>query len=252
MVARSTLDVITVIKNPGPELSLTIISLIEVANLHKGKVRWIVIDGSEKAINKINELMGPSDEYLKVDYLHELDDGIYAAMNKGLAKVQSDYFVFINSGDTLDKNIFNVLSEGYSKVASCQSSWHDEFGNLDRSISSRRTTPWLGIMPNHQGMIFPNEYRKLTYSTRWKISSDQDLKLKLWSKNEIIFSQELISSCLIGGISMRRLTLKQIILRSRESGQVFRQHFTFLHALFLNLVYFVRYLNRWNGKIFHY
>lgn len=250
-MSNKSLDVITVVKNPGSELLLTLDSLMTIATHHSETVRWIVIDGSHtenpEFIGKIRSL----EAYMHIEYTRESDDGIYSAMNKGLAKVDSDFFIFINSGDTLDLRIINVLESINSEVFSGVSSWHDSFGNIIQGARSRKPLRWLGIMPSHQAMIFPSKYKNTRYNTHWKISSDQDLKLKLWKKRELVFSNDVISSCLIGGISMQKLSLAEIFLRSRESGQIFSSHYNLMHAAFLRLAYFTNYLLRWNGKIVH-
>lgn len=250
-MTENTLDVITVIKNPGQEIYLTIESLNSIAKLYPNRIRWIIIDGgnieNSDFLDRVNSLV----EIIQIEYVREIDGGIYSAMNKGLARVRSDYFIFINSGDKLNKGIFAVLAGPNLKVIACNSSWHAISGDLlpDRTI--RKPRHWLGIMPNHQGMVFPQKFKTMEYNSNWKISSDQDLKLHLWAKNELIFSSILVSSCLVDGVSMRKLTLSEVFTRARESSQVFRQHYNFVHATMLCIIYFINYLLRLNWKNIH-
>lgn len=56
---------------------------------------WIVIDGAST---------DGTPEYLKTapaQWISEPDQGIYDAMNKGLARATGDYVLFLNAGDTL-------------------------------------------------------------------------------------------------------------------------------------------------------
>ncbi len=59
----------------------------------------IVIDGSSK--DQSIEIL-KSQTYINLNWISEPDNGIYDAMNKGIAKATGDYLLFLNSGDTLN------------------------------------------------------------------------------------------------------------------------------------------------------
>ena len=62
---------------------------------------WIVIDGGSTDGSK--ELIEQNVEHIAY-WVSELDNGIYAAMNKGIEVATGDYLLFLNSGDCLYNN----------------------------------------------------------------------------------------------------------------------------------------------------
>jgi hypothetical protein len=241
-----SLDVITVIKNPGNELFMTLNSLENTNANSKIELNWIIIDGSEKSNPKLDEILYRSP--VKIAYIREKDSGIFEAMNKALSRISSDYFIFINSGDKLLPGVENSISTNTGKVTCSQAKWHDITENDVRRKKISQFRPYFAIMPNHQSMIFPRKYSKLHYEEKWKISSDQSLKIDLWEMGALEFNYEYVSSCLVGGLSMRKLRMHEILERYRESAEVFDKHFGYFHAYSLKVLYLGSYLLRLDWK----
>jgi putative colanic acid biosynthesis glycosyltransferase len=244
----SSLDVITVVKNPGEEFHLTSLSIWNLQRSGKCEIRWIIIDGSEKTAEPVRHELDQNWNEVKIQYVNEPDTGIYSAMNKGLNLVQSDYFIFLNSGDMIKEGILEVLGTTRHKIFCGQTEWHNQTGEIDPKLKTRPARHFLAVMPNHQGMVFPREFRDVKYDESLKISSDQALKLDFWKKGHLEFSKTLISSCLLGGISMRKLSIIEILGRYKESSAVINQYYRGLHSKLLKILYLGRYLQRWNWK----
>ena len=89
------LSIITINYNNYVGLQKTIDSVI---NQTCQEFEWIVIDGgSTDGSKEIIEKHQKSMSYL----CSESDNGIYHAMNKGIAQANGEYFLFLNSGDIL-------------------------------------------------------------------------------------------------------------------------------------------------------
>ncbi len=98
--------IITVNYNNSLGLSQTIGSLID--QTYKD-FEYIIIDGgsTDGSVDIIRE----SEKHISY-WISEKDNGIYHAMNKGIAQAHGDYCLFLNSGDYLyDKSVLEHISE---------------------------------------------------------------------------------------------------------------------------------------------
>ena len=101
------LSVITINRNNADGLDKTIQSVI---NQSYKDFEYIVIDGNstDHSIDIIKKYNS------NINYwVSETDKGIYNAMNKGIAKANGNYVLFLNSGDYLVNN--NVLKSVFEK-----------------------------------------------------------------------------------------------------------------------------------------
>lgn len=93
---RSTLlTIVTINLNNGSNLSRTLKSLDCVRA--DSEIECLFIDGASKD----HSLQIAKEFYLPEKLISEPDRGIYHAMNKGLARAQGDYVLWLNSGDEL-------------------------------------------------------------------------------------------------------------------------------------------------------
>ena len=86
-------SIITINYNHIEGLKRTIDSVISQTS---SNYEYIIIDGgsTDGSVNIIKEYK----EHL-VYWISEKDNGVYHAMNKGVAQAQGDYCIFMNSGD---------------------------------------------------------------------------------------------------------------------------------------------------------
>lgn len=86
------ISVITVCYNE-PEVKRTCNSILEQTCKN---YEWIVIDGGSagKCIETLREFADKMTLFVS-----EKDNGIYDAMNKGIARAQGEYLIFMNAGD---------------------------------------------------------------------------------------------------------------------------------------------------------
>src|SRR5437879_6907645 len=86
------LSVITVVYNDVKGIERTMLSVL---NQTYPNVEYIIIDGfsTDGTLDVIKKYQG------RIKLISEKDEGIYDAMNKGLAIATGDYVLFMNSGD---------------------------------------------------------------------------------------------------------------------------------------------------------
>ena len=128
------LSVITINRNNADGLDKTIQSVISQS--YKD-YEYIVIDGNstDHSIDIIKKYNS------NINYwVSETDNGIYNAMNKGIAKANGNYVLFLNSGDYLVNN--NVLKSVFEK----QQTADIIYGNMQIDWGNGKIT--FGKMPD--------------------------------------------------------------------------------------------------------
>ena len=113
------LSIISINRNNASGLRKTIESVVSQTYTD---FEYIIIDGAstDGSIGVINEFATPLNlpqrekkEHPIINWISELDSGIYNAMNKGILKASGEYLLFLNSGDYLYnsevlKNVFEL------------------------------------------------------------------------------------------------------------------------------------------------
>ncbi len=174
-------SIITINYNNASGLAATIQSVQEQ---DYKEVEYIIIDGgsTDDSVQQVKNLAVPP-----AYFVSEKDKGIYHAMNKGIAKANGEYLLFLNSGDRLINQY--ILSE----VFSVKQQAGILFGNLQTSKGEIR-------YPTHPDFMFffrdsighPASFiqKKLfdnfgLYNESNKIVSDWEFFLKLIFKEKV-------------------------------------------------------------------
>jgi glycosyltransferase involved in cell wall biosynthesis len=232
-----SLSIITVCLNNKSGLDRTAKSIIQ--QTHQD-FEWIVVDGySTDGTVDLFELYSG-----KIDHLiSEPDDGIYDAMNKGIALATGKYCLFLNAGDTLfDSEVVQRLCpylvgdliigqmEVYHPVNTRKNGIRI-FSN--RKIGKRylfyRTLP-------HQGTCIKkslfDEYGG--YDTSFVIAADHDFFMRVFnSKIKISFVPFCLSRYMLDGLSTQLKTSK---LLDAERNKIRKRHFSILYRLWRKLI----------------
>lgn len=241
----SSLTVITVIRNPGQELILTLNSLQQLPEFHSGLIQWKLLDGSDAANSAIEIVRSRIQQFPNAEIIQISDSGIYDALNQSFQFIQTKHFMFLHSGDIVLSDLMEELPGLSESLVDCfKSRWHDETGESVASRDSASIYPFFGVMPNHQAMIFPKEYTKEFYDLQFAIAADQDLKLRLYSQGLLQLHSEFVVSSLDGGISSRKLNWPEVFKRTLETWQVLRKHYGVAHCLIATTLHFVNYTKR--------
>ncbi len=209
-IKKPFFSVITVVKNDEQNIEKTIKSIID-QNLKD--FEYIIVDGNsnDQTVKKISKFKENINHFI-----HERDDGIYFAMNKGARIAMGKVICFVNSGDILmkdslknikkkfDENInikfvFGTVKRHYTKSTILKYGFNRKklFFNFDFA-TSHSTGFYLDL----------NELKNVNYfDTKYKCSSDYDLYYKLIIKKNLIGSftdkDQIIGEVASGGYSSK-------------------------------------------------
>ena len=195
--------VITVCKDNYSGLLKTISSLFELRKYAACyNFQFILIDG---ASNDGSYELAEGSKIFDV-LIHEHDEGIYDAMNKGIYLSKGHFTIFCNSGDMIDVPNFDAFLKRAFK-GDCYSIWHGGITHRSRHdyfIKARTTTLSLYSMPTlHPATLYPTcILRKYPFDASYKIAADFK-QLRLMYRDNIIFNRVNLSVSIFeaGGIS---------------------------------------------------
>jgi glycosyltransferase involved in cell wall biosynthesis len=160
--------------------------------------------------------------------LSERDDGIYDALNKGIARSSGEVVGFLHSDDFYaDAGVIADVAAAFADPAV-----QAVYGDLDyvsKKDPSRRLRRWVagpfrpaslgwGWMPPHPTLFVRRElYARIGgFDTRYRIAADYDSTLKLFMLQglEAVYLPRVLVKMRVGGTSNR--SLANILRKSRE------------------------------------
>lgn len=157
-------SIITINYNHIEGLKRTIESVINQTSIN---YEFIIIDGgsTDGSVDIIKEY-----EKQVAYWISEKDNGVYHAMNKGVAQAQGDYCIFMNSGDCFHSSKVLKSLEKYEDDIVCGQVSSFPSGHHKPTIS---LVDLLRISLPHQAMFIKRELLiKHPYDERYKILSD--------------------------------------------------------------------------------
>lgn len=199
---KPLVTVITVVFNGEQFIEQTILSVI---NQTYTNIEYIVIDGGSTDGTK--DIINKYDE--NIDYwVSEKDQGIYHAMNKGIARATGQWINFMNAGDWFfaDDVIFSVFqNKNYSNALIVYGNHEVRYHSGRRRIEKAGQVKnlWKGSQFCHQAVFVNTQYHKLNkFNTNNKIVADFEFFYRAWKNNaNLIQVAEVIASFAAGGVS---------------------------------------------------
>ncbi|MCT4706804.1 colanic acid biosynthesis glycosyltransferase WcaE [Enterobacteriaceae bacterium H11S18] len=201
------LSVITVAWKNLAGIEKTWQSLAHLARANDISFEWIVVDGNSQ--DGTAEFLENLNGQYSLRFVSEKDNGIYDAMNKGIAMAQGRYALFLNSGDIFHQDIANVVRQLASASAKDNAMIIGDalldFGDGTK-IERRAKQGWYiyhSLPASHQAIFFPlSGLRKYPYDLQYKVSSDYALAAKMY-KSGYAFKRikGLVSEFSMGGVS---------------------------------------------------
>ena len=207
MTINPKLSVITVVYNNVKDIERTLLSVL---NQTYANIEYIVIDGASND-GTVEVISRYKDRIAK--FISAQDQGIYDAMNKGLALATGDYVLFMNSGDEIyaTDTVADVFASSPSgDIYYGETEMYDENWN---SLGQRRHTApehfdWhsfkFGMNVSHQA-IYIKRSLTVPYDLHYKYSADIDWILKAAKKSSNIVNTHLyVAKYLVGGMSKQK------------------------------------------------
>ncbi len=152
-----------------------------------------------------------------VRYLSEPDQGLYDAMNKGLAMAQGTYVCFLNAGDRFyDAQTLERLFQGAPPEADVLYGEHLEVDAAGNPVSLRRHRAYpenhlekahfrTGMRICHQA-LFVRRALAPAYDLGFPLAADLDWTLRVLSQNPRTYdSKQVLIRYLMGGVSAHRI-----------------------------------------------
>ena len=228
------LSVITIVYNNAADIERTMLSVLQQTYPN---IEYVIVDGlsTDGTLDIIKKYQGKLGKFIS-----EKDEGIYDAMNKGLAAATGDYVLFMNSGDEIfdQDTVAKVFATAEdADIYYGETEMIDESG---RSLGQRRhkapeNFTWrsfkYGMSVSHQAIYIK---RSLTepFDRRYHLSADIDWILKSAKKaKKIVNVHQYVAKYLIGGMSKKRH--QQSLL---ERFDIMKHYYGLVPTLFNHLV----------------
>jgi glycosyltransferase involved in cell wall biosynthesis len=166
----------------------------------------IVVDGA----NEPEAFQSLPTYSFTITFIHEKDNGVYDAMNKGISKAQGTWIYILGSDDVLANE--NTLSNLISRDTQADV----VFGNVENTGLSHSATTKIHIpsFPNgmiwkhtlhQQGVIYKRSlFQERAFNTDYKILGDYEFHFHLKNKNvKVEYVNETVARCDANGLSKR-------------------------------------------------
>ena len=222
------ISIITVCYNAADTIMDTLNSVRKQSDHH---IEHIIIDGAstDKTLDIIRE-------YPPARWISEPDEGIYDAMNKGIAMATGDVIGFLNADDIYaHKDVLAHVAATFDKeeIKACYADLvyvRDDLGTAVRYYRSHRFAPnrlAYGWMPAHPTLFLHRDvFAKYGgFKTNYKIAADFELCARLFGKYGVVakYVPEVWVKMRMGGVSTQGLKSnfilsKEIVRACRENG----------------------------------
>jgi len=201
------LSVITIVYNNVRDIERTIRSVI---NQTYTNIEYIIVDGlsNDGTLQVIDKYKSQITKFIS-----EKDEGIYDAMNKGLALATGDYVIFMNSGDEFYDNETVAAVFAAAEDADIYYGETEMIADEGSSLGQRRHKApakftWrsfkYGMSISHQAIYIRRSLAE-PYDRRYQLSSDIDWIIRAAKKaKKIVNVNRYVAKYLVGGMSKKR------------------------------------------------
>jgi glycosyltransferase involved in cell wall biosynthesis len=228
------LSVITIVYNNVRDIERTMLSVL---NQTYPDIEYIVVDGLStdgtlEAIDRYKNRIAK--------LISEKDEGIYDAMNKGLAAATGDYVLFMNSGDqfySLDtvSNVFATAPDAdiYYGETEMINDEGQSLGQRRHKAPERFT--WrsfkYGMSVSHQAIYIRRSLIE-PFDRRYGLSADIDWIIRAAKKAKVIVNvNQYVAKFLRGGISKTKH--RQSLM---ERFDIMKRYYGLVPTLFNHLI----------------
>ncbi|MES2274560.1 MAG: glycosyltransferase family 2 protein [Bacteroidota bacterium] len=228
------LSVITIVYNNARDIERTILSVTNQSYPH---IEYIVVDGlsNDGTLDVIAKYKARVSKLIS-----ERDEGIYDAMNKGLAAATGYYVIFMNSGDEFYDNA--TVAKVFATAPDADI-YYGETEMIDEQLQSlgrrRHKAPdnftWrsfnYGMSISHQAIYIRRALAE-PYDRRYQLSADIDWIIRAAKKaKNIVKVDGYVAKYLVGGMSKKRH--RQSL---NERFDIMKRHYGLAPTLFNHLI----------------
>ena len=238
---KPTLSIITICKNE-PFIEETCASIVGQSDQN---FEWIVADGAstDDTLDKLEKYKDRIDVFIS-----EPDDGVYAAMNKGISRACGKYVLFMNGGDLLydSKTVQTVMP--YLKNGKSDVYYGDSFRLFEKTedcfvktYPDKLTKSFFltNTLAHQSSFIRRNLFSKFGgYREDFKIVSDKEKWLK-FIDNGVTFQHipEVLSCFRMNGQSRQQTSLlaaekKKMLEAYFPKNQLYGTNIAYLQKIF--------------------
>lgn len=228
------LSVITIVFNNAANIERTMLSVLgqTYSNIEYIIVDGLSTDGTLDIIKKYQDKIS--------QLISEKDEGIYDAMNKGLAAATGDYVLFMNSGDEFYANDTVAKVFSAAKDADIYYGETEMISETGQSLGQHRhkapeNFTWrsfkYGMSVSHQAIYIKRSITE-PFDRKYELSADIDWILNAVKKAKtIINTRQYVAKYLVGGMSKKRH--RQSL---KERFDIMRHYYGFVPTLFNHVV----------------
>lgn len=236
---KPLISIVTIVYNGKTEIGVTIESVI---NQTFRDFEYIIIDG--KSTDGTVEIIKQYDSYAFLNWISEKDEGIYYAMNKGIARATGEWLIFMNAGDrfastTILEEFAQSPIENYELVYG--EKYNDYYGTLIRIKTDRLEDIWKKAPFSHQSLFTRTHLlKKFPFDTQYRLVSDWDFIYKMYRQKAMFLHIPLIVAIFSEENGGRKrdfvLSLKEILKVGLSANPTFIKkiqiYFYYIYPLF--------------------
>jgi glycosyltransferase involved in cell wall biosynthesis len=226
---KPILSVITIVYNNAADIERTMLSVLGQTYAN---IEYIIVDGlsDDGTLDIINK-----HAHKRAKVISERDQGIYDAMNKGLAAATGDYVLFMNSGDEF------YAADTVEQVFATEPNVDIYYGETEmidaegKNLGRRRHKApekftWkgfkLGMSISHQAIYIKREIAE-PYDRQYQLSADIDWIIRAAKKAKTIVNvNRYVAKYLVGGLSKKKH--KQSL---KERFHIMQKHYGLLPTI---------------------
>ena len=206
-ILQLKVSIITVVYNGIAHLEQTIKSVI---NQTYTNIEYIIIDGG--STDGTVELLKKYDERIEY-WVSEKDEGIYDAMNKGIAKATGEIVGLINADDWYEVDavaqVVETFLNSHADIVHGAMNIVKENGNsFTKKVALDLSHFKKGMLLNHPTTFVKRDVYEIygSFNTQYKIVADWELMLCLWLTGlSFVGIESTLANFRMGGVSSEHL-----------------------------------------------
>ncbi|MGG6293191.1 glycosyltransferase family 2 protein [Leptolyngbya sp. AN02str] len=222
------LSIITVCKNAAPSIATAVRSVVSQTY---PDIEYVVVDGQSS--DRTLEILAPYRDRITT-LIHEPDDGIYAAMNKGIRHATGEFVYFLNADDALfDPTVIADVMAFIAQQTRCDFVYGDlHICRSGNSLRIRKPKPPEALAealmlfldgPQHPASFFKRDlFHQLGgFEEHYRIAADYAWFLKLLEHQDLAvhYIPRTIASFSLGGVSSQdqRRSLQEVFAAQNQA-----------------------------------